>query len=224
MVNKHCCYGICTSDSRYPEKLPKGTYFLNFAKPGKVNEGMKKWQKDKQAQKTERAKRWIHTCGRKDFHSITQITKDTYICSLHLIDPSDKSQDPIIATSSIERTTPKRTGRKRKNIDINFQNENLDRANKEPCVSDECLPSSSRSTDKSTQTVRVEKAVLAARIENKILRNKMLLGGQKKKRKGKNRCISNQFTRTERNANILQDYFLNSSTPYLNFWALLSIV
>ena len=55
MVNKHCCYGICTSDSRYPEKLPIGTYFINFAKPGKVNEGMTKWQKDKQAQKTERA-------------------------------------------------------------------------------------------------------------------------------------------------------------------------
>ena len=66
----------------------------------------------------------------------------------------------------------------------NFQNENLDRANKEPCVSDECLPSSSRSTDKNIQTVRVEKAVLAARIEDKILRNKMSLGGKKKK-KGK---------------------------------------
>ena len=27
MVVKHCCYGLCTSDSRYPEKLPEGTLF-----------------------------------------------------------------------------------------------------------------------------------------------------------------------------------------------------
>ena len=59
MVVKHCCYGICASDSRYPDKMPDGTYFLPFAKPGKVKEGMTKWEKDFQAQRTEKAKRWI---------------------------------------------------------------------------------------------------------------------------------------------------------------------
>ena len=110
MVNKHCCYGICTSDSRYPEKLPKGTYFLNFSKPGKVKEGMTKWQKDKQAQKTERAKRWIHVCGRKDFHSITQITKDTYICSLHftsLDELNDLFPEPFYFYTSVKEKKEK---------------------------------------------------------------------------------------------------------------------
>ena len=32
MIVRHCCYGLCTSDSRYPEKLPL------FAKPGTIKE------------------------------------------------------------------------------------------------------------------------------------------------------------------------------------------
>ena len=30
---KRCCWGVCTSDSRYPEKLPEGVFFIPFVKP-----------------------------------------------------------------------------------------------------------------------------------------------------------------------------------------------
>ena len=45
MVVKHCCYGLCTSDNRYPNKLPSGTCFLPFAKPGTIKDNMTEWEK-----------------------------------------------------------------------------------------------------------------------------------------------------------------------------------
>ena len=50
--------------------------------------------------KTEKAKRWLHACGKKDFDRIEQIKKDTYICSLHFVGhegPSEEHPDPIKA-------------------------------------------------------------------------------------------------------------------------------
>ena len=47
-------------DSRYPKKLPTGTLFYPFAKPGVIKEGMTDWEINKQNIKTERAKRWLH--------------------------------------------------------------------------------------------------------------------------------------------------------------------
>ena len=41
-VAKHCRYGLCTHDSRYPGKLPEGTVH-----PGKVKEGMTNWDKER---------------------------------------------------------------------------------------------------------------------------------------------------------------------------------
>ena len=35
--------------------------------------------------KTEKAEKWLHGCGRKDFNSIEQIKKDAYICSLYFV-------------------------------------------------------------------------------------------------------------------------------------------
>ena len=161
--------------------MPDGTYFLPFAKPGKVKEGMTKWEKDFQAQKTEKAKRWIHACGRKDFNSVTQITKNTFICSLHFHEPIDDNPDPIIATSSIERIASKRKGRKQKILEQPDEDVSVDPVPDDaPFVTAEKTPSPSYFSDKSTQTVNVQKAVLAARIENKILRNKILLGGKKR--------------------------------------------
>ena len=63
MVVKHCCYGLCTSDSRYPEKLPEGTTFYPFTKPGYIKETMTNWEKEKQKQRTEKAHRWLNSCG-----------------------------------------------------------------------------------------------------------------------------------------------------------------
>ena len=48
MVVKHCCYGLCSSDNRYTDKLPPGTYFIPFAKPGVTKEDMDEWEQEDQ--------------------------------------------------------------------------------------------------------------------------------------------------------------------------------
>ena len=101
MATKHCCWGICKSDSRYPERMPSGTTFIRFAKPGKIREDMTDWEKQKANEQTVKAKHWMHACGRKDFSKLQQITKDTYICSLHFINgngPTADNPDPILAS------------------------------------------------------------------------------------------------------------------------------
>jgi hypothetical protein len=60
---KHCAFGTCNVDSRSHPYVP----FIPFVKPWKDNP---------------RAARWAHLCGREGF-SVSQITKDTYICSRH---------------------------------------------------------------------------------------------------------------------------------------------
>ena len=77
MVVKHCVHGLCTSDSRYPEKLSQGTVLYSFAKSGIIKEGMTNWDISKHNAKTEKARRRLNACGRKDFNSLTLITKDT---------------------------------------------------------------------------------------------------------------------------------------------------
>lgn len=68
---KHCCWGMCTSDSRYPKP---GITFLAFPKPNKF---------------LEKARKWVHLCGRGQEFTVERITKDTYICSLHFPEGSD---------------------------------------------------------------------------------------------------------------------------------------
>ena len=45
---------------------------------------MTQWEKDRENVKTEKAKKWVHACGREGF-SIKNIKKDTFICSNHFI-------------------------------------------------------------------------------------------------------------------------------------------
>ena len=101
-ANKHCCWGNCKNDSRYPDKLPPGTFFINFPQVGKVKEKNTQWKNNQEKKKTEKAKVWAHKCGRKDFDH-TKITKDTYICSLHFHGgkgPTEDNPEPILATLS----------------------------------------------------------------------------------------------------------------------------
>ena len=56
--------------------MPEGTTFFSFAKPGKLREGMTKWEQYQTNKKNEQAKSWLHACGRKEFSNINQITKD----------------------------------------------------------------------------------------------------------------------------------------------------
>ena len=47
--------------------MPVGTHFVRFAKVGKIKDRMTEWGKNKQNEFTEKAKKWVHACGRKDF-------------------------------------------------------------------------------------------------------------------------------------------------------------
>ena len=180
MVVKHCMVCV-TSDNRYPDKMSPGTYFIPSLFV--VKDGMTKFDKNVQKQKTERAKKWIHACGRTDLHSVLQITKDRFVCSLHFAQPMEENADPIIAILSVERKTSERKARKRKlrepapkapSLDISsLLNRELSEC--EMDVTAEISVESLMTCDNSTQTVAVRKAFVAARLENKILHNEMLI-------------------------------------------------
>ena len=64
--NLHCCWGLCTNDSR---KFGKDSpiSFLTFPKLGKIRKNMTVAQKNEAKAETEKCKRWAHLCGRKYF-------------------------------------------------------------------------------------------------------------------------------------------------------------
>ncbi len=69
MVRKHCAYGLCKSDSRYPEE---GVEFFKFPKPyewgGEIDESSNIY---KQCQL------WIKSCGRpREDLNISKIIED----------------------------------------------------------------------------------------------------------------------------------------------------
>lgn len=90
---KHCCWGECKSDSRFPEKLHKslkelqesgGKVFIPFPKP---SQGLEKCQ------------RWVNACSREGF-TVERITRNTYICALHWPGekgPTEELADPLKA-------------------------------------------------------------------------------------------------------------------------------
>ena len=93
---KHCCWGKCKSDSRYPDKLPKSLkelkesgkkFFIPFPKP---------------SQDIEKCKRWLVACSR-EFFTVKNITRNTYICALHWPGekgPTAEFPDPLKASLS----------------------------------------------------------------------------------------------------------------------------
>lgn len=73
---KHCCWGECKTDSRYPDKWTKSLkelqasgkkVFIPFPKP---------------SQDITKCKRWLVACSRELFTE-KNITRNTYICALH---------------------------------------------------------------------------------------------------------------------------------------------
>ena len=124
--HKHCCWGTCKTDGRYMEKVPDGTYFIPFPKPGKEKDGMTQWEVKGQKDRTEKSKRWINLCSRDNF-TIKNINRHTYICSLHFIGgngPTEENPDPIKASMNcppekkrkapLLRGTPFKSRKKRK--------------------------------------------------------------------------------------------------------------
>ena len=80
--------------------MKEGVFFIRFAKPGRLKDTMSDWERQQNLKKTEKAKRWLHACGRKYFNHIEQIKKDTYICSLQFVGqkgPTEEHQDPVKA-------------------------------------------------------------------------------------------------------------------------------
>ena len=75
---KHCCWGQCKSDSRYPKP---GVTFVPFPKPRKFHE---------------KARRWVILCGRGRDFTVDRIKKDTYICSLHFPEGSDLNHKQVL--------------------------------------------------------------------------------------------------------------------------------
>ena len=114
-ATKHCCWGLCTSDSRYPERLPPGVFFFKISKVGNIKDSMTKCEKLQQSLRTDKCKIWLHACGRKFFPTY-KVKKDTYICSLHFIGgkgPSEENPHPICASHSKDQLE-KNNKRKRK--------------------------------------------------------------------------------------------------------------
>ena len=104
----HCCYGTCTSDSRYNHReYMKGVRFIRFPKP--YNQGkMRKHDPVREKEQNERCKRWIHACGRPtsgpNAFTIKNITRETYICTKHFVGgngPTEEHPDPAIANKVI---------------------------------------------------------------------------------------------------------------------------
>ena len=87
---KHCCYGLCNSDSRYYNReYMRGVFFIPFPKPIK--------QKEK-------CLKWITACNRTSDFNENAIKKDTYICSKHFVGsygPTQEHPDPIPASCNM---------------------------------------------------------------------------------------------------------------------------
>ncbi|KAF1392510.1 hypothetical protein PFLUV_G00028760 [Perca fluviatilis] len=83
---KRCAWGTCNSDTRYPERLGDGVYFLPVPKPH-LN--------------PDKCLLWIKLCGRPQQQlNVNKINKDVYICSKHFVNggPSTEFPHPHQAT------------------------------------------------------------------------------------------------------------------------------
>ncbi|XP_013398061.1 uncharacterized protein LOC106158728 [Lingula anatina] len=90
---KHCCYGTCKNDTRFPDRPEmQGTFFIPFPKP---------------ITKREQCEKWIRACGRPtEQFNVARVTKSTFICSKHFVGgngPTKDHPDPIPAAAACEQ-------------------------------------------------------------------------------------------------------------------------
>ncbi|XP_042215701.1 tigger transposable element-derived protein 1-like isoform X3 [Homarus americanus] len=99
-ATKHCCYGVCNSDSRYAHrKHMKNVKWIPF--PGPEEEA-------------DKCKRWIRACGRENF-TVEKVNKLTNICSKHFVGgngPTEAHPDPIPAQYTPDQLRNKSKKRK----------------------------------------------------------------------------------------------------------------
>ena len=178
--------------------MPEGTKFFPFPKPGKIRQDSTEWEKSQAKLKTEKARRWQYLCGRKDFSRPEQITKDTYICSLHFAEssgPTDEHPEPLLACLT-DKEAEARMKRKRKpakdrcsdglnekirkksHLGIAFDDKNDNIRDDEKAAE---LPGPSgvlndgvkeKNQEKATQTV-YDNYILGAKIETMLIRNRV---------------------------------------------------
>ena len=95
---KHCCWGVCKSDSRYADReYMTGVTWFPFPKP---------------FSQPEKCQRWVTLCGRKNF-TVANVNKATYICSKHFVSggPTVEHPDPLPAAGTaidVERAQRKK--------------------------------------------------------------------------------------------------------------------
>lgn len=189
---KHCCWGTCNTDSRYPLRFPKsltelqasgGKVFIPFPKP---------------SQGIEKCKRWIALCSREGF-SVDKITRNTYICALHWRGekgPTPEFPDPFKANLTPRETKrsikPKRKAprtrvgptEKKKKDDISqteevndfgtmpFENERVQEQSDPPKDYYKNVNTGNMVSDEGSQT-EFDKYMLSAKVETMILRNEV---------------------------------------------------
>ena len=107
---KHCCWGECKSDSRYPDKLPKQLQEM-------ISDGRKAFiQFPKPSQGLEKCQRWIQACSRENF-TVENINRSTYICALHWPGgkaPTREFPDPLKANFSKREIEKAKSAKRRK--------------------------------------------------------------------------------------------------------------
>ncbi|XP_074105654.1 uncharacterized protein LOC141531636 [Cotesia typhae] len=103
-AKKHCCYGVCRSDTRNKSFLANQYFFVSFRKPcleyrqKRIKTTVKNHINT--CSKCSKCDLWVKRCGRGDgrFQGIDHVNKDTYICSLHFegeSGPTTEYPDPI---------------------------------------------------------------------------------------------------------------------------------
>ena len=186
---KHCSWGNCTTDSRYPKRWPDSLkkleesgkkVFIPFVKP---------------SQDLEKCRRWVVACSRK-FFTEKNISRNTYICALHWpgeSGPTEEFPDPLKANltpeqasrASVKRKAPAervrpvtKAAKKTVVADEQIETDGLDAFQSDDEVKlkkrrvYESPVSGKKVVDQETQTV-YSKYVLSAKVETMILKNEM---------------------------------------------------
>ena len=102
-TTKRCCYGVCKSDTRLQSFKTSTYFFINFPKPCLVYRKKIITSRKlhiKACSKCAKCELWVRKCGRSDrgFRTIDDVTKDTYICSLHFLGksgPTEQNPHPL---------------------------------------------------------------------------------------------------------------------------------
>ena len=231
---KHCCWGECKSDARYPEKLPKHLQEMMAA-------GQKVFLPfPKASQGLEKCQLWVTACSRENF-TVKSITRNTYICLLHWPGERGRTEefpDPLKANftkkevekaSTLKRgkprvrtTTPEQQQKRRKLFDTQLS-ESYDGSSRQGSDIYSDLESELSSgmdliegdqarsgKDVGTQT-EISKYLLSAKINTMLLRNEVAL--MKSDQKMGSRTVSSISYEMIANDSALMKHFVGLSAP-----------